>query len=309
MAKTVHASRTINPLHFEDLEPHRFEDLVRQLAYGFKQWLRLEDRGKLGNDEGKDILGVEGIISELERHQEEEEQQEEAVIIEEREWRFQCKREKQIGPADIRRIVQEAIKSGVPYGLVIAVACNVSDKCYSAFHEERLKHGVKEGQLWTKSRIEDMLFQPENDNLLFAYFGFSLGTRRRSALMKVRQFISTKRKILKAFDLTDFESNSFHADVLLRDVDDDTYFDIDKYVKNRRDPIANLRTVTCVRWNGNAIEAEIKGMQGIYKSDGTWDVHSDGFRPYGEPPHIQMYVHKENRQKGAWELYESIPKR
>jgi hypothetical protein len=31
MAKRPHVTKTINPLHFEDLEPHRFEDLVRRL--------------------------------------------------------------------------------------------------------------------------------------------------------------------------------------------------------------------------------------------------------------------------------------
>ena len=35
-------SKTINPLHFEDLEPHRFEDLVRQLIYDFKNWQSIE---------------------------------------------------------------------------------------------------------------------------------------------------------------------------------------------------------------------------------------------------------------------------
>lgn len=31
-------TRTMNPLPFQDLEPKRFEDLVRQLAYDFKPW-------------------------------------------------------------------------------------------------------------------------------------------------------------------------------------------------------------------------------------------------------------------------------
>ena len=31
-------TRTLGPLHFEDLEPHRFEDLVRQLIYDIKPW-------------------------------------------------------------------------------------------------------------------------------------------------------------------------------------------------------------------------------------------------------------------------------
>ena len=42
MSKTT---KTLNPLHFEDLEPHRFEDLVRQLAYDFRNWRSLEPTG------------------------------------------------------------------------------------------------------------------------------------------------------------------------------------------------------------------------------------------------------------------------
>lgn len=53
------ASKTLNPLHFEDLEPHRFEDLVRQLAYDFKNWRSLEPTGRLGADDGYDARGFE----------------------------------------------------------------------------------------------------------------------------------------------------------------------------------------------------------------------------------------------------------
>ncbi len=41
------ATRTLNPLHFEDLEPHRFDDMVRQLAYDFRTWRNLEATGRL----------------------------------------------------------------------------------------------------------------------------------------------------------------------------------------------------------------------------------------------------------------------
>lgn len=37
MAK-LHATRTFAPLQFEALEPHRFEDLVRDLIYDFRDW-------------------------------------------------------------------------------------------------------------------------------------------------------------------------------------------------------------------------------------------------------------------------------
>ena len=53
------ATKNMNPLHFEDLEPHRFEDLVRQLIYDFKQWKSLEATGRTGSDEGMDIRAIE----------------------------------------------------------------------------------------------------------------------------------------------------------------------------------------------------------------------------------------------------------
>lgn len=52
-------TRTIGPLHFEDLDPKRFEDLVRQLAYEFKPWRRLEATGRSGSDNGFDARGYE----------------------------------------------------------------------------------------------------------------------------------------------------------------------------------------------------------------------------------------------------------
>ena len=55
------ATRTLNPLHFEDLEPHRFEDLVRQLAYQFRAWRTIEATGRVGADEGVDIRAVEMV--------------------------------------------------------------------------------------------------------------------------------------------------------------------------------------------------------------------------------------------------------
>jgi hypothetical protein len=38
-------TKTLGPLHFEDLEPKRFEDWVRELNYEFKDWQRTSCRG------------------------------------------------------------------------------------------------------------------------------------------------------------------------------------------------------------------------------------------------------------------------
>ena len=59
MPKPIKATKTINPLHFEDREPHRFEDLVRRLLYGYREWKDIEATGWGGSDEGFDIRAWE----------------------------------------------------------------------------------------------------------------------------------------------------------------------------------------------------------------------------------------------------------
>lgn len=95
MARTT---RTLNPLHFEDLEPHRFEDLVRQLAYSYKRWRSLEATGRLGKDQGLDIRGIEIVGPEHDHASDDDENGDsggdssELLIGDAREWRIQVKR-------------------------------------------------------------------------------------------------------------------------------------------------------------------------------------------------------------------------
>ena len=56
-------TKTLGPLHFEDLEPHRFEDLVRELVYDFKDWQSIEATGRSGPDDGFDIRAYERVSS------------------------------------------------------------------------------------------------------------------------------------------------------------------------------------------------------------------------------------------------------
>src|SRR3954447_21575685 len=104
------ATRTLNPLHFEDLEPHRFEDLIRQLVYEFRPWKRLEPTGRLGADDGIDIRGVEMVQLDADIDPEDDE---EVPQNAERLWIIQCKREKSVHPADVKKIIKEAIPEGV----------------------------------------------------------------------------------------------------------------------------------------------------------------------------------------------------
>ena len=57
--KKPRVTRTHGQLHFEDLDPHRFEDLVRELIYDFRDWQTIEATGRSGNDAGIDIRAYE----------------------------------------------------------------------------------------------------------------------------------------------------------------------------------------------------------------------------------------------------------
>src|SRR6185295_2313037 len=100
-------TRTLNPLPFQDLEPHRFEDLVRQLAYDLRRWKSLEPLGRSGSDEGLDIRAIE-----LVRVQENVDDDEDfEPTFEERLWIFQCKREKSLAPKYLRKVIKESLAS------------------------------------------------------------------------------------------------------------------------------------------------------------------------------------------------------
>ena len=204
MAQTT---RTLNPLPFKDLEPHRFEDLVRQLAYDFRRWKKLEAIGRSGDDEGIDIRGIESLAMELpiatqetdEADGDSEAEDSDSVleehVLDERVWIVQCKREKSIGPTKARKIIDEFFSASPPktYGYILAAACDFSKATRDAIRDELLKHDVQEYHCWGKGELEDQLYQPKNDNLLFAYFGISLQIRRRSMCTTFRSHLALKK--------------------------------------------------------------------------------------------------------------------
>ncbi|HEY5850405.1 MAG TPA: hypothetical protein VIT62_06525 [Lysobacter sp.] len=221
----VRTTRTLNPLPFQDLEPHRFEDLVRQLAYDFRNWQSIEPTGRSGSDQGLDIRATEQVLSE--GGPVDGELGEETTprrILAERLWIFQCKREKQFGPSQVRKAVRETLASlsEPPHGLVLAVACDISKAARDVFRNEMAARGVSEFAVWAKGELEDMLFQEKNDRLLFAYFGLSLAVRRRSRTSELRSHVALKRQLTNLIG----EEGRQDCLILLRDPSDTRYPEI-----------------------------------------------------------------------------------
>src|SRR5664280_510306 len=137
-------TRTYGPIHFEDLDPHRFEDLIRELIYDFKDWQSIEATGRSGNDEGFDIRAYEKaeIITTSENENNTEEEQ--IHPMEGNLWMIQGKREKEIGPKKIRKILSDIDTQNPPYGYILAASANFSKDSYDIFREELRNKGVME---------------------------------------------------------------------------------------------------------------------------------------------------------------------
>jgi hypothetical protein len=216
----VKVTRTYGPIHFEDLDPHRFEDLVRELIYDYRDWQNIEATGRSGNDGGFDIRAFERKFSiGTSEREESEEFSEERVLVEEGNlWMIQCKREKVIGPAKIREILEDVNARNLPYGYILSAATNFSKDSYDLFRKELQEKGVMEFHLWGKAELEDMLHQPKNDRILFAFFGISLVSKRRSRSTEVRTSVINKNKILRIFG-EQLEGRP----LLIRDINDTKY--------------------------------------------------------------------------------------
>ncbi|AQZ95673.1 restriction endonuclease [Halopseudomonas phragmitis] len=259
-------SKTLGPIHFEDLEPHRFEDLIRELAYDFRDWTNIEATGRLGADDGFDIRAFErnehhhihtasGDVDEEQPHP-----------MEGRMWMFQCKREKAIGPKKLSEIVSSDVSgSDPPYGYILAAPANFSKKAYDKFREELRARGVMEFYLWGRAELEDMLHQPKNDRILFAFFGISLVARKRSRATELRSFISVKNKLQKLLG-----TNPAHKSVLLRDSKDQNYPYQDRYEDFEKRPRWVERAAVQMHPLGVVFE-EGKYFAYIDRDAKTWD--------------------------------------
>lgn len=220
--KKTKITKTLGPIHFEDLEPHRFEDLIGDLIYDFREWRNIESTGRGGSDDGFDIRAWEKN-KDFTNNNEDEEGDEGVHPMDGNLWMVQCKREKSLGPRRVKEIINENIKtSDIPYGYILVAPVNFSKKSYDVFREELRKRGVMEFYLWGSGDLERLLYMPKYDHILFAFFGVSLITKKRSRSSELKFVINNKNKLLRI--LTNGEqTQKAQAPVLIRDINDESY--------------------------------------------------------------------------------------
>ena len=303
-------TRTIGPLHFEDLDPKRFEDLVRQLAYEFKPWRRLEATGRSGSDDGFDARGYAIVAKEdlASDSTEESETFEERSILNEgmndRLWLIQCKRERAIGPkalvsylGDIALGPDEKL-----HGLVFTAACDFSKKARDDFAKKCRDMELEEWHLWGKAELEDRLFRPENDHLLFAYFGVSLTIRRRSQRADLRARLVMKRKANRML------KDQSHASLLLRSPDAAEYPRTGDLVAFKKNPLWIVRPYRGMSHDG--LKFCVQRHFAYLSDDGkSWDaaraVNDAKSDSYGDP-WLGEEGHDQKRQ-AIHECWSEIP--
>ncbi|WP_375444409.1 restriction endonuclease [uncultured Fibrella sp.] len=172
-------TRTINKLHFTDLDPLRFEDLCLNLVARLYEWKKLNHFGRKGADGGVDIHAVQQVGQES------------------RVWFIQCKRYTAIIKTDITHIIDEVSKNEVlPYKLLIIIACDLTRANYEYCQTYAKSKGIQETEVWAAGPLEARLYKDHQD-LLFVYFGVKLGQSVRDNATKIKAGLSMEKKFHK----------------------------------------------------------------------------------------------------------------
>jgi hypothetical protein len=281
---------------------------VRQLAYDFKPWRKLEATGRSGGDGSFDARGYE-IVPSVEREtterDDEDDETEAPVVQSDQLWLIQCKRERAIGPTKLKEYLDEIpleTRSEL-HGIIVAAACDFSKATRDTLRDWAREQGISEVYIWGKGELEDQLYQPKNDNLLFAYFGISLQIRKRSMRTALRSRLSMKKRAEKVFGET------YHSTILLRDPSDERYPTTGNAAENYR---GKWQVVHFGRLTARGITYQHKRHFAYMDDERTgWDI-VDAIDISVPNRHENRWSDKEDRAAGdlqsrAWDFWSAIP--
>jgi restriction endonuclease len=258
-------TKTINRLHFTDLDPTRFEDLCLALIYPLHPWADIQHHGRLGGDGGVDISATETSDEKLMR-----------------DWIIQCRRYNKATKATLERAVDDALAntSAPPQVLLVVLACDVTRAAHEAYTRHARERGVAEPLLWTASAIEARLYSERKD-LLFTYFGISLHKEPDVAAV-VRHNLAMKRKAAKELlrknpdpgaSLTSPREIFAYGEAIIRSIDDQLYPIVDE----KGSGISSWFKIEFFDLYHKGIEFVSRVKTAMMSADGRWAIV-----PYGE---------------------------
>lgn len=161
----MNPTATINRLHFEDLEPRRFEELGYNLLARLYNWKRLDHTGVSGNDGGIDIYGITADGSHC---------------------YCQVKRYQKLVQSNIRDIfdaISENNKLHENSRFILICACDLNAPILDAIYSRGKEAGFQSIDIFSRTRLESLLYN-DHRPLLKRFFGSPYKNESKIAKMK-----------------------------------------------------------------------------------------------------------------------------
>jgi hypothetical protein len=252
-------TRTTNKLHFEDLDPLRFENLVLDLLCSWRRWKRINSVGQASSDSGVDIIGREGDGTQ------------------EIEWHVQCKRHKRLSISEIDKALSKLEKNFARHeSLILATACNVSKRMVDHVVKRATSIGYATVLVWDRSFLETMLFQG-NNRILRKYFGVDESgdpeeDRIRSKI-KLKSFL--REKLIAPFDPSKplIGTHRFnYSDIILRALNEkDGSFTQDEFGYRNQFGWYSQKRAEPFHMHEDGLSL-VTGIRQIYYNDHSWSL-------------------------------------
>lgn len=284
----VQTTRTINKLHFSDLDPLRFEDLCFEILSRLENFKVINHFGRKGSDDGIDILAIK--------------KENEIEIT----WGIQCKRYLTITKSDIKKIIDKIVSScKIPDKLLVIVSCDVNKAVYQYINDYSKENGISDSEIWAASDLESKLYNDMND-LLIKFFGIQLENKTISNEAKIKYSNRMEKRVFKelidhkyikeAADKRQFAydpSRMFiSSEVIIRSVDDTTY---PERAESKSNPISPWFKINFYEKTNRGIEFWLNGVSGtmvIMDSNGYWEPLIDYYDKRKENPKYQIHYAK-----------------
>ncbi len=260
---TKKPSRTVNRLHFTDLDPMRFEDLCLAIVFPLHPWIDIRHYGRLGGDGGVDIFARERMEDGSTRT-----------------WFVQCRRYAKATKATLRESVDDCLSKTItpPDVLLLVLACDARRDAQEEYMKYASSKGVGTPILWTASLLEARLYAERRD-LLFSYFGVSEALQARRNESTILRNIALKKRLRRELladpKKVDWEKARKHppdkfrfSEAIIHSVDDTTYPQAD----DKRTGISSWFKLEIWDFYHNGVEFAFCVDAGVMDAMGRWSL-------------------------------------
>lgn len=175
----MNITKTTNPIHFTDLEPHRFEQLAYELLSRIYVFKRFDNIGAKGNDGGVDLYRESNSGEK---------------------YYVQCKRYASISQTSIKDIVDKIVKNNeiaTNSVLVYFFACDISRQAIEFSYEYAKEKGFSNAILYTSSKIEIEI--SKHKDLLNKYFSLTQTESLEDKILQRKQNIKNHKRFSAIF--------------------------------------------------------------------------------------------------------------